>query len=132
MDEQYWVKRFNKDLEILLPAPGKSNLELEDEKYNQLLELAAILMAVDFSNESRVRSELRCRLLERLNTSTGSTLDKQQEDGELSEEELKIAAGGLDSKGLNQVCSLCSCQQSGQTITSAICPNCGHPKQAHS
>lgn len=63
MSEQDWADRFSHDVDSLLSEAGWPDDEPVPAAYRQALDLARVLAATDFSDESQGRAALRRRLL---------------------------------------------------------------------
>jgi hypothetical protein len=66
MSERDWADRFSLDVDSILNQAGRTDSEPSPTEYRQALDLAHTLATTDFSTESRVRQELRHRLMNRI------------------------------------------------------------------
>ena len=66
MSERDWADRFSRDVDSLLDEAGRTDSEPLPVEYHQALDLARTLATTDFSAESRVRLDLRRRLLNQI------------------------------------------------------------------
>jgi len=92
-DEEFLIKRFSRDLEVLEEIEEEKIARLSDDEYREILQLAKKLTKIDFSGESKAREVLKKKLI--------STIEKSKEQSnqshqELAEEELDCVAGGLN------------------------------------
>lgn len=101
MNEPFYVKRFNEDIDILIKEGHLGHFETRSEEL-KLLELAQLIVKIDLSKESCIEHRLRQRLLSKLEKQKGTdtTVVKTEED-ELEESELDNVAGGLDLQRSN-------------------------------
>lgn len=133
MNEKILAKMFSEELDQLAqgnPEPNKT--EFLDE-YAEEVKLVEAILREDFSRESSIREDLKKRLLDKFNTriESGNQQNKGfNADDELSEEDLDFVAGGHSLKE-ESGCTKCGCKRSRATITTAICPDCGHNRDDH-
>lgn len=61
--EEFLIKRFSRDLEILDNLDEEKMPRLAEKEYRDILHLAKKLGEVDFSKDSKVREELKKKLI---------------------------------------------------------------------
>ncbi|HQD76830.1 MAG TPA: hypothetical protein PKM06_09655 [Bacillota bacterium] len=92
-NEEFLIKKFYRDLEILEEIDEEKIAQLVDDEYREILQLAKKLTKIDFSGESKAREELKVKLI---NIIEKSKEQFNQFHQELAEEELECVAGGLN------------------------------------
>jgi CHAD domain-containing protein len=92
-NEEFLIKRFSRDLEVLEDIDEEKIAQLPDDEYREILQLAKKLTKIDFSGESKAREVLKKKLI---GTIEKSKKQSNQSHREFADEELEYVAGGLN------------------------------------
>lgn len=122
MTENSKAKWFLDYLDRIL-AGDKDVRDIEDNEVGRLLKLAKNLTTVDFSIKSEYKDSLRQHILNILSSQDNRTsnvwdVNRCEEEDELSDEELSLAAAGLAVDKGNSVCGLSACCPYNKNCTS--------------
>ncbi len=82
---------------------------IDDIEIAKLLRLTRLMISIDFSLSSKIRDSLQQQLLMHIYDKSKSSLkNKEIKEKELTEEELMLAAAGLQGEVIDSICPKCS------------------------